>query len=124
MKATTGSFPRKNSFRLQPCHHQKQKAISMQRHNEQTIGEILNRFLKASQLENRIFEDRLAAIWQETLGDTIAAETVRIHLQNGLLFVDLRSPSLRNELLMRRTAIMNLLNEKLETEIIKQIVIR
>lgn len=96
----------------------------MQRHNEQTIGEILNQFLKASQLENRIFEDRLATIWQETLGDAITAETDRIHLQNGLLFIDLRSPSLRNELLMRRTAIMHLLNEKLEAEIIKQIVIR
>lgn len=96
----------------------------MQRHNEQTIGEILNQFLKASQLENRIFEDRLAAIWQETLGDAITAETDRIHLQNGLLFIDLRSPSLRNELLMRRTAIMHLLNEKLEAEIIKQVVIR
>lgn len=96
----------------------------MQHHNEQTIGEILNQFLKASQLENRIFEDRLAAIWQETLGDAITAETDRIHLQNGLLFIDLRSPSLRNELLMRRTAIMHLLNEKLEAEIIKQIVIR
>lgn len=96
----------------------------MQRHNEQTIGEVLSRFLKASQLENRIFEDRLAAIWQETLGDTIAAETDRIHLQNGLLFINLRSPSLRNELLMRRTAIMDILNEKLENKVIKQIIIR
>ncbi len=96
----------------------------MQRHNEQTIGEVLNRFLKASQLENRIFEDRLAAIWQETLGDAIAAETARIHLQNGSLFVELRSPSLRNELLMRRTAIQHILNEKLKAEIIKQVIIR
>ncbi len=96
----------------------------MQRRNEQTIGEILNQFLKASQLENRIFEDRLAAIWQETLGDAVAAETDRIHLQNGLLFIVLRSPSLRNELFMRRTAIMHLLNEKLEAEIIKQVVIK
>jgi predicted nucleic acid-binding Zn ribbon protein len=96
----------------------------MQRHNEQTIGEVLNSFLKASQLENRIFEDRIADIWQETLGDAVTAETERIHLQSGTLFVTLRSPSLRTELMMRRTAIAKVLNERLEGEVVKTVVIR
>jgi predicted nucleic acid-binding Zn ribbon protein len=96
----------------------------MQRRNEQTIGEVLNSFLKASQLENRIFEDRIAAIWQEALGPVVTAETARIHLQSGTLFVALRSPSLRTDLMMRRTAIARVLNERLGGTVVKQVVIQ
>lgn len=96
----------------------------MQRRNEQTIGEVLNSFLKASQLENRIFEDQIAAIWRECLGPVVTAETARIHLQGGTLFVALKSPSLRTDLLMRRTAIARTLNEKLGGEVVRQVVIQ
>lgn len=96
----------------------------MQRKNEQSIGEILREYLKMTQLENHVFEGRIATVWQETLGDAITKETDRIHLNSGTLFVELKSPSLKNEIMMRRTAIKNALNEKLEAEIIKQVVIR
>lgn len=96
----------------------------MQRKNSQSIGEILREYLKITQLENHVFEERIGALWQETLGDTITKETDRIHLSGGTLFVELKSPSLKNEIMMRRTAIRLALNEKLGGEIIKQVVIR
>lgn len=96
----------------------------MQKRNEQSIGEILHDYLKISQLENVVFADRIASIWQETLGDDIAHETDRISLQNGYLFVNLKSPSLKTELMMRRSMIAHLLNEKLGNDIIKTVVIR
>lgn len=96
----------------------------MQRKNEQSIGEILRQYLKLTQLENHVFEGRIAAVWQETLGEAITRETERIHLQSGTLFVVLRSPSLKNEIMMRRTAIRLALNEKLGSEIIKTVVVR
>lgn len=96
----------------------------MQKRNEQSIGEILHDYLKISQLENVVFADRIASIWQETLGDDIAHETDRIFLQNGYLFVNLKSPSLKTELMMRRSMIAHLLNEKLRNDIIKTVVIR
>lgn len=96
----------------------------MQRRNEQSIGEILHEFLKINQLENVVFADRIAAIWQDTLGNEITKETDRIFLNNGSLFVNLRSPSLKSELMMRRSQIALLLNEKLGSQIIKQVIIR
>lgn len=77
-----------------------------------------------TQLENHVFEGRIAEMWQETLGDTITRETERIHLSGGTLFVVLRSPSLKNEIMMRRTAIRLALNEKLGADVIKQVVVR
>jgi len=96
----------------------------MQRKNSQSIGEILREYLKITQLENHVFEEKIAELWQETLGAVITKETDRIHLASGTLFVTLKSPSLKNEIMMRRTAIRMALNEKLGAEIIKQVVIR
>ena len=96
----------------------------MKRKNEQSIGEIIREYLKVTQLENHVFETRIAEVWQEALGDRITLETERIHLQSGTLFVTLKSPSLKNDILMRRTVIRTVLNEKLGSEIIKSVIIR
>jgi predicted nucleic acid-binding Zn ribbon protein len=96
----------------------------MKRKNEQSIGEILREYLKMTQLENHVFESRIAEVWQEVLGDRITLETDRIHLQSGTLFVTLKSPSLKNDIMMQRTVIRTLLNEKLGGDIIKSVVIR
>ena len=96
----------------------------MQKRNEQSVAEILRQYLKITQLDNVVFADRIASLWQETLGDEIAKETDRIFLQNGYRFVNLKSPSLKTELMMRRTLIAHRLNEKLGSDIIKTVVIR
>ncbi len=96
----------------------------MQKRNEQSIGEILRQYLKITQLDNVVFSERIGAIWQEALGDDIALATDHIFLQNGYLFVDLKSPALKTELLMQRTAIARTLNEKLGADVIKTVVIR
>ena len=77
-----------------------------------------------TQLENHVFESRIAEVWQEALGDRITLETDRIHLQSGTLFVTLKSPSLKNDIMMQRSVIRTLLNEKLGGDIIKSVVIR
>lgn len=96
----------------------------MERQDAQPIGEILNQFLKLNQLENQVFEEKIAEIWQETLGDDITLATQRIFLQSGNLFVELKSPSLKNELMMKRSFIKAAINQKLEREVVKQVVIR
>lgn len=96
----------------------------MQYKNEQSIGEILRRYLKVTQLENRVFESRIAEVWQQTLSSDIARETDRIHLQSGTLFVQLKSPSLRSDIMMQRTFIRQALNRQLGSEVIHTVVIR
>lgn len=96
----------------------------MQKRNEQSIGEILREYLKITQLDNVVNMDRISAVWKECLGDEITQETDRIYFNNGYLFVNLKSPSLKTELMMSRTLIAQQLNAKLGAEIIKTVVIR
>lgn len=96
----------------------------MQKKGEQSIGEILQEFLNFKHLESVIFEEQIAQIWQETLGDAITKETAKIKLSGGCLYIELRSPALKNEIMMRRTAIAKAINEKLGVEVIKSIYVR
>ena len=96
----------------------------MLRRNEHSIGELLREYLKVTQLDNVVNADRIGRVWQECLGDDVTRETDRIYFNNGYLFVNLKSPSLRTQLLMRRTQIAHSLNEKLGSDIIKTVVIR
>lgn len=96
----------------------------MERTEAQPIGEILNQFLKINQIENQVFEEKIAEIWQSSLGDEITLATEKIFLQNGYLFVELKSPSLKSELMMKRSIIAKTLNKELGEEVIKQVVIK
>lgn len=96
----------------------------MLRKNSQSIGEILRQYLRVTQLEQHAMEGRIAEVWQQTLGEQITRETERIYLLEGQLTVVLRSPSLRQEIVMRRTAIRQALNEKLGSDIIKSVIVR
>ena len=96
----------------------------MQRRNEQSIGEILQEDLKRTQLDNVVNMDRIALFWKECMGDEVSKQTDRLYFNNGYLFVNLKSPSLKTDLMMSRTLIAQRLNGKLGAEIIKTVVIR
>lgn len=96
----------------------------MERKDAESIGDIISQYLRITQIENHTYESEIARVWQETLGDAITRETERIHLWSGSLFVDLKSPALKTEILMRRSDIARALNEKLGSNVIKQVVIR
>lgn len=96
----------------------------MERREAQSIGDILKQFLKVTQLEDHTWEEQMAQVWRETLGDFVTNETQSIHLVSGTLFVNLKSPSLKHEILMQRTRIKYLLNTKLGQEVVKTVVIR
>lgn len=96
----------------------------MERREAKSIGEILGQFLKVTQLEDHTWEEQMAQVWHETLGEMVAGETYSIHLASGTLFVNLKSPSLKHEIMMQRTRIKELLNKKLGHDVVKTVVIR
>lgn len=96
----------------------------MKRHNAESIGEVLRQYLRVSNLENIVFQERIATIWQETVGEVITKETESLSMQNGCLYIRLKSPSLKTEIMMRRTVIATLLNQKLGADVIKNVFVR
>ncbi|MDO5571090.1 MAG: DUF721 domain-containing protein [Bacteroidales bacterium] len=96
----------------------------MQRKNSQTVGEVIREYLKVSNLENKIFEQKIIRLWGEVLGEEMASYTSQLYVRNKILYVHMTSSILRNELMMCRERLVKKLNESVGTEVISDIVIR
>ena len=92
--------------------------------NAQSIGEVLQEFLKKANLEEKIFEQRIFQAWPEILGEEMASYTVSLYIKNKFLYVQLTSSVLRNELMMCRLRLVKSLNEKVGAEVITNIIFR
>ena len=95
------------------------------RHNKtESIEEVVNNYLKALGIDKKMKEARIINLWEETVGISVAKVTTNIFVNNGTLFVKIRSSVVRNELMMLKEGIMKSLNNRVQENIIKDIVIR
>lgn len=62
-------------------------------------------------------------IWYEMVGDTVKCYTERLFVSREKLFVKITSPMLKSDLMMRRTSLMEELNEKMGVKVIEEIVL-
>lgn len=92
--------------------------------NAQTVGDVIKEFLQNANLEGKIFEQRLLRAWPEVLGDEMASYTASLYIKNKILYVQLTSSVLRNELMMCRTRLVKSLNERVGAEVITNIIFR
>lgn len=92
--------------------------------NQKSIGEAISEFLKHFKLEEKITERRIAASWEKVMGKHIARYTKRMVLKNGVLYVYVESAVMRNELVMARNKIKDMLNKEAGRDVIEEVVIR
>ncbi len=85
------------------------------------IGEIVGRMVRDAGLETPLLQRRLLAAWDSVVGDYVAAHTVNKSIKNQTLFVEIHSPALRQELLLRRARIVAALNKSVNAFLITDI---
>ncbi len=96
----------------------------MRRSNVQNIGELVGDLLKELRIDHKLKEVRIINSWGELLGTNIQRATNNIFVKNRVLFVYLKSPIVRNELMMMKSAIIKKLNEQVGEKVIDDIVLR
>ena len=72
----------------------------------------------------KIKENNIPDIWQEIVGDMIAKVTKVKKVENGKLYVETVSSTWRAELMLRREILIEKINEKIGSNIIKELIIR
>ena len=70
----------------------------MQRSNTQSIGAVIADILRENGLEKPLLEKRIVDAWPEVLGPLVAQYTGDISINNGVLYVHVKSAPLRQEL--------------------------
>jgi predicted nucleic acid-binding Zn ribbon protein len=96
----------------------------MRRSNVQNIGELVKDLLKELHIDQKLKEIRIINSWNEILGANIQRSTSKIFIKNRVLFVYLKSPIVRNELMMMKSDIIKKLNEQAGEKVIDDLVLR
>ena len=96
----------------------------MRRSKTISIAEAIKDYTKEMNLDGKLNEAGVINSWEEIVGKAISSRTSNMYIKDHVLFVHLNSSVVRNELVMLRQAIMEKLNEKAGTEVIKDIVFR
>ena len=94
----------------------------MKRVNAQSIGEILREFFAQNpEIGRRLDEVRLVHAWREMLGPGVAQATHEVYVRGATLHVVLDSAVLRSELMMWRDRLVRTLNERVGTDVVREI---
>ena len=85
------------------------------------LGDLLMQFLRAEGLETPLLEHRIINAWPAVMGDTISRYTSELHIKNSILWVKIKSPALKQNLLMMHGDITRKLNAYVQSQVITDV---
>lgn len=86
------------------------------------MKEAIDLLLETYRIKGKFQETAIVAHWEEIMGKTIASRTTELYIKDQKLFLKLSSSVLRNELQMARQKIIDLLNARAGSEVIREVV--
>jgi hypothetical protein len=99
----------------------------MSKYNKQNthpIKEVITEYLKKFKIDEKFLEMESVRLWDELLGNAIASKTGLIRFESGKMIVRIESSIVREELLRARNNIKEKINKELQTDFVKEIVLR
>ena len=96
----------------------------MKKGKTKTLGEALHEYVRVMNMDRKLKEVNVVQSWKRVLGKTVANYTGNIYLSKRILYVEISSSVVKNELLMMRNEIKSRLNEIAGEELIEKIVFK
>ncbi|AEH01708.1 MULTISPECIES: DUF721 domain-containing protein [unclassified Lacinutrix] len=98
--------------------------MAKRNNNLLNISDALKDFVETNNLEKGLDKVNVREAWANLMGNGVNNYTTAIELKNDTLFVQLSSSVLREELSYGKEKIVKMLNEALEKDLIKKIILR
>ena len=92
--------------------------------NDQSIEMLFETILKQNGVWHKFLEQKIINNWKTIVGTKIAKSTIKIEFGGKKLYINVDSSVLRNELLMLKSNIIDIVNTKAGEKIIDDVVIR
>ena len=89
-----------------------------------TISDVLKGFIDKNKLQKGLDKVSIQDAWNTVMGTAISKYTTAIILERDVLFIQLSSSVLREELSYGKSKIINLINEEMGKEVITKLVLR
>lgn len=89
------------------------------------IGELWDDFVSSSPVvQRRLAEARVTELWPAVVGPAVAAHTVSVKVEKGILTAVMSSSVARHELFMRRTALGEAVNQALGMRVVNTVIVK
>lgn len=93
----------------------------MIRRKEEELGQLVRQFLRAQGLETPLNEYRAVQLWPEVVGAAIARYTGQIFIKNNIMYIQIRSAALRENLAHQRTTLAQRINQQVGSQVVSEI---
>ncbi|MBV1923369.1 MAG: DUF721 domain-containing protein [Flavobacteriaceae bacterium] len=98
--------------------------MAKRKREESTISDVLKDFINVNHLQTGLDKVSVKDAWGNVMGSPIVKYTSNIVLERDVLFVQLSSSVLREELSYGKEKIIKMLNEELGKDLITKLVLR
>jgi predicted nucleic acid-binding Zn ribbon protein len=88
------------------------------------LDDALDQMFDTFNLKNKADQTSIINTWEELMGKTIASRTSKIFFKGSVLYVQLTSAPLKQELLLAKDKIIKLLREKVGEKAVSDVVFR
>ena len=79
--------------------------------NQSSIGEVIEKLMKAYQLDGKLKEVEVISKWEEMMGRAVFIRTKNIYIKNRILYISIDSSVMREELMYGKSVIIQRINE-------------
>ena len=91
--------------------------------NTKHIGQAIQQLLSTYQIKSKFDEANLISSWERLVGKPIAKRTKKVYIRNKVLFVELDSPSLKHDLNLHKSKILDILKNEFGNDAVHEIVL-
>ena len=91
---------------------------------DQKVGDVLMQLLDKYKLKNKLFEQHIFNSWEKIVGKTIYKHTTGLNIYDKKLLISINSPSLKEELMLGKSRLKDLINEEIGSEFIEEVIIK
>ncbi len=93
------------------------------KHEFQTVGEAIRTLLNSYRIESKFDEASLIASWERLVGGPIAKRTKKVYIKDKILFVEFKSPSMKNDFLLHKSKVLEVFQKEFGQQVVKDIII-
>lgn len=96
--------------------------MSKRKFEAQKLSEVLSQISNQKPIAKGLKELKINELWMQIMGENITAYTEKVKLDRSILYVKIKSPTLKEELRFGENKIIKLLNKKMKSADIKQVI--
>jgi hypothetical protein len=98
--------------------------MAKRKNGERDIKSVLQEFIASNRLDKGLDQVSVSQAWESVMGAPIVKYTTGVVLDRDTLYVSLSSSGLREELSYGKLKIIDLLNGKMQKEVVRKLVLR